>query len=588
VKPRKRRRRGRIVISLLIVLSVVGLAPVVSVAWKMVKLNREALTTTTRELQLLLAASIAAEVETSVEAMREHVGTISDGLGQDLAPGALPGSERMVRLLEGAAGRHVIHLRYTGADGEVRSTDPSVRFPPSLEESIRASVEGARVTGDRGWLSSPVVLSGPGRDALLVASTTVLDRRGRDVGVLSAVVHFGSIWDPIMERNKRGQTVFAMTRDGTPFASNDPSQVLPGTDLGQSELVDRFRSNRGLASETAPFRWIVDGAEVPYLGSYRSTDEGWGIFVQARESDIYQPVRAMVESTLSWAALALCLAILAAIVFARTLSNPIDRLAAATRGFADGDFRTRVDIRSRNEIGELAETFNGMADQLELHIEKLRRAARENAELFLGTIRALANAIDAKDPYTRGHSVRVNRYSVIIARAMGLPKHEVEKIHVASVMHDVGKIGIHDAILQKPGALTRDEFEVMKTHTTRGAEIMAPIPQMREVIPGLRSHHERWNGTGYPDGLVGEQIPLMGRIIAVADTFDAMTTRRPYQEPFTFEDAAARINELKGLAFDERVVEAFNRAYAAGEFGTEPAEVGDDALASPPSSQAIA
>lgn len=570
------------------VLSIVGLAPLASVAWMMIQLNREALKTSTQELQLLQAASIAAEVETSVEAACERVGAMADGMGQEVAAGSLPDRAQLNRLLEGAAGSHVVYLRYTDDRGRTGSTDPAVSFPEPLEAAVEASVDGALAAGEQGWLSSPVILSGPGRDALLVASAVVPDRRGRAAGVVSAVVHFGSMWEPILRRKNPGQTVFAMTRDGIPFATNDASQVLPGADVGRSELVQRFLTSRGNASETTPFRWAVDGQEVPYLGSYEMTTRGWGIFVQARESDIYQPVQAMVEKTLSWAALALCLAILAAIVFARTLSNPIDRLAAATRGFAEGDFRMRVEVRSRNEIGELADTFNGMADQLELHIEKLRRAARENAQLFLGTIRALANAIDAKDPYTRGHSVRVNRYSVIIARRMGLPKHEVEKIHVASVMHDVGKIGIHDMILQKPGALTREEFEVMKTHTTRGAEIMAPIPQMRDIIPGLRSHHERWNGTGYPDGLEGEDIPLMGRIIAVADTFDAMTTKRPYQEPFSFEDAVTRINELKGLAFDESVVEAFNRAYADGEFGSEPAEVGDDALASSPSSQAIA
>ena len=115
----------------------------------------------------------------------------------------------------------------------------------------------------------------------------------------------------------------------------------------------------------------------------------------------------------------------------------------------------------------------------------------------------------------------------------------------------------------------------MKTHPTRGAEIMAPIRQMEKVIPGMRYHHERWNGSGYPDGLAGEEIPLMGRIIAVADTFDAMTTDRPYQAAFSFQDAVDRINELKGVAFDERVVEAFNRAYLAGEFGEEPKPIGN-------------
>jgi putative nucleotidyltransferase with HDIG domain len=176
----------------------------------------------------------------------------------------------------------------------------------------------------------------------------------------------------------------------------------------------------------------------------------------------------------------------------------------------------------------------------------------------------LAQAIDAKDPYTRGHSVRVNRYSVVLARQLGMTDEDIADIHVASLMHDVGKIGINDMILQKPGKLTSEEFEVMKTHTTKGAQIMEPIRQMQRMIPGLRSHHERWGGGGYPDGLAGEGIPFMARVIAVADAFDAMTTHRPYQTAMSFAQALERLNVLKRVAFDERIVEAFNRVYQQG------------------------
>jgi len=212
-----------------------------------------------------------------------------------------------------------------------------------------------------------------------------------------------------------------------------------------------------------------------------------------------------------------------------------------------------------------------MAEEIEDQIRRLRKAAEENKELFLGTIRALAQAIDAKDPYTRGHSVRVNRYSVVLARQLGMSDEQIADIHVASLLHDVGKIGIHDNILQKPGQLTPDEFEVMKTHTVKGAQIMAPIKQMQRIIPGLRSHHERWEGGGYPDKLRGGEIPLMARLIAVADAFDAMTTHRPYQKAMSFPQAAQRLNDLKGVAFDARIVEAFNRAYQQGLIVPEPA-----------------
>jgi response regulator RpfG family c-di-GMP phosphodiesterase len=158
---------------------------------------------------------------------------------------------------------------------------------------------------------------------------------------------------------------------------------------------------------------------------------------------------------------------------------------------------------------------------------------------------------------------------VILARYHGLSEGDIRDIHVASLLHDVGKIGVDDAVLKKPGKLTPEEFEVMKLHTVIGSNIMSPIRQMKRLLPGLRSHHERWGGEGYPDALAGDAIPLMARIIAVADSFDAMTTDRPYQKGMDFEKALARVNELKGTAFDERIVESFNRAYHAGEFRKE-------------------
>jgi HD-GYP domain-containing protein (c-di-GMP phosphodiesterase class II) len=272
----------------------------------------------------------------------------------------------------------------------------------------------------------------------------------------------------------------------------------------------------------------------------------------------------MLTSTMRWVLFALGLAGVTAVVFARTLSQPINRLAAVSRAFSSGDFSARAVVTQRNEIGELAFAFNRMAEDIEHYIRRLRQAAEDNRELFRGTIRALAQAIDAKDPYTRGHSVRVNRYSLILARELKLSPAEIEDIDVASLLHDVGKIGIDDSILKKPGSLTREEFDVMKTHTVLGASIMRPIRQMKNILPGLRYHHERMNGGGYPDGLPGPDIPLMARIIAVADTFDAITTVRPYQRPMTFDQALDRLNELKGQHLDERIVEAFNRAYRAG------------------------
>jgi HD-GYP domain-containing protein (c-di-GMP phosphodiesterase class II) len=306
------------------------------------------------------------------------------------------------------------------------------------------------------------------------------------------------------------------------------------------------------------------------------TDLGWGIFVRARDEDIYWIVGDMKRSTLTWTIVLFGVAVLASFYFARTLSNPINRLAAASRTLAGRDFSVRVHIDSRNEIGELAHAFNSMAADLETYIRRLKKAFEENNELFLGTIRALAQAIDAKDPYTRGHSMRVSRYSMILGKELALPEADMRDLHVSSLLHDVGKIGIDDAILKKTGRLTDEEFDVIKTHAALGASIMSPIRQMKNMIPGLRHHHERCNGAGYPDGLTRDQIPKMARIIAVADTYDAITTVRPYQNPMSFDAAVARINELRGDSLDIEVVDAFNRACDKGLMHLEEADGRED------------
>jgi len=271
-----------------------------------------------------------------------------------------------------------------------------------------------------------------------------------------------------------------------------------------------------------------------------------------------------------WALFAVLLAVVAAIVAAGLVTRPLSALVEGARRLARGEFGQSVDVRSRSEIGELAGTFNFMSEEIQNHIQRLRAAAEENQQLFLGTIRALAAAIDEKDPYTRGHSERVNRYAVAIAKHMGLSKQEMTNVTVAALLHDIGKIGIEDAILRKPDALTDREFEVMKRHPEKGSHIMGTIPQMKEIIPGIRNHHERWSGGGYPDDLKGEEIPLVARIVQVADTFDAMTTTRPYQRGMKAEAGVARIRELAGIVFDPKVVEAFLEAWVSGDLKPDP------------------
>jgi HD-GYP domain-containing protein (c-di-GMP phosphodiesterase class II) len=240
-------------------------------------------------------------------------------------------------------------------------------------------------------------------------------------------------------------------------------------------------------------------------------------------------------------------------------------LTQSSRALARGDFSQRVHLWSRTEIGELAETFNTMSQELEHFVEDLKKAAEENRALFLGSIQMLAGAVDEKDPYTRGHSDRVTRYSMMIGKELRLPPDFMETLQISAQLHDVGKIGIEDRILKKPGALTAEEFEVMKTHTTKGANILRPVVQLAEMLAGIELHHEALDGRGYPYGLQGDQIPLLARVIAVADTFDALTTNRPYQHAHSPEEALKIIQNLAGKRLDPGPVAALMAVYARGE-----------------------
>jgi HD-GYP domain-containing protein (c-di-GMP phosphodiesterase class II) len=232
-----------------------------------------------------------------------------------------------------------------------------------------------------------------------------------------------------------------------------------------------------------------------------------------------------------------------------------------------------VQLSSRTEIGELAGTFNTMSEELEQFVADLKRAAEENRALFLNSIQMLAGAVDEKDPYTRGHSDRVAKYSLMIGQQLHLSPEELDRLRIAALLHDVGKIGVDDRVLKKPGALTAEEFEIMKQHPSKGANIMRPVAQLKEMLPGIELHHEHVNGKGYPYGLKGDEIPLMARIISVSDVLDAMTTNRPYQSAKDIDEALEVIRKLAGTKFDLKVVEALEAIVQAGHLRVAPALV---------------
>lgn len=191
------------------------------------------------------------------------------------------------------------------------------------------------------------------------------------------------------------------------------------------------------------------------------------------------------------------------------------------------------------------------------HIAELKERNERLSELYLSTVHSLVAAIDAKDRYTRHHSSRVQQYALLIGEQMGLSEDLMEALRTGGLLHDVGKLGVPDFILSKPGSLTPDELRRVQEHPVLGYEILKPLPFPWDVLPVVRSHHERYDGKGYPDGLAGEEIPQVARVLAVADVYDAVTSERPYRKAWSHEKAVAYIRDAAGTQFDPQVVEAF-------------------------------
>jgi HD-GYP domain-containing protein (c-di-GMP phosphodiesterase class II) len=390
--------------------------------------------------------------------------------------------------------------------------------------------------------------------------------------MLAAVVSLDGILRRLQETSVRGRVVFVVDRSGHIVAHPDTRQFVPGADARPSSpvVIQVVGIPKGLrTTETLRrFTTLENGRQAEMVGTYSTIpDLNWAVVAQrgldkARED---AGVTELNAQALKFVLVVTLAALILGYIFAVGISTPIRALAASTRAISRGEFHQRTPVQGAAEISELAETFNSMAGDIEEFVEQLKQAAEQNRDLFLGSIRMLAAAIDEKDPYTRGHSGRVAKFSVIIGQHLDLPAEALDKIRISALLHDVGKIGVDDRVLKKPGALTSEEFDLMKQHPIKGANIMRPVAQLKEMLPGIELHHEHVDGGGYPHGLRGEAIPMMARIIAVADTLDAMTTNRPYQTAMDLEFAMNKILALAGTKFDRAVVDALDRAVRSGK-----------------------
>jgi HD-GYP domain-containing protein (c-di-GMP phosphodiesterase class II) len=250
--------------------------------------------------------------------------------------------------------------------------------------------------------------------------------------------------------------------------------------------------------------------------------------------------------------------VLSALV-ARSVTRPLAEVVRGALDIARGRFGRQVPVRPGNELGDLAYAFNHMSRELASYDAENQRLIAALERGYLDTIRSLAAAVDAKDPYTRGHAERVASLSVEIGRELGLAADALQALEYGGILHDIGKIGIPDAILAKRGTLSSDEMALVRDHPSIGAEIVNGVEFLAAALPAIRGHHERWDGTGYPDRLAGEAIPLVARIVNIADTWDACTSRRPYQEAIPSDVVIAILEGVKGAQTDPAVHEALLR-----------------------------
>jgi len=447
--------------------------------------------------------------------------------------------------------------------GSIRGDqDPFVAA--ALQRAFTASIQGLN------FVSEPFGLGKDNRPALVTSVPLLAD--GQFAGMFASVVSIDPLVQRLQDVSVRDRSVFIVDMHGHVVAYPDTREIVPGRDVtSNSQVVKQFRElpQELRTTETLHFIGPSKGKSrgVEMIGTYSTIPElRWAVIAQRSLDDarVDAGVKELTAQALSFVVIVTLLALIFGYLFALGITRPIQGLVESTRAISRAEFHERVVVSGAAEISELADTFNHMAGDIEQYVERLKEAAAENRELFLGSIRMLAAAIDEKDPYTRGHSGRVAKYSLTIGETLGLNAEDLDRLRISALLHDVGKIGVDDRVLKKPGKLTDEEFDLMKQHTIKGANIMRPVAQLKDVLPGIELHHERMDGAGYPYGLTGEQIPLMARIIAVADTLDAITTNRPYQSAMDLDFAIERIRSLSISRFDPVIVSALESAVQSG------------------------
>lgn len=559
---------------------IVGLVPLLFAGWLLSERSAVELRSIEGRYQVQLVQDKARQIELYVQRYRDVVTGLARAF--ELAGGVANftnsqnnSDARLERTLQ--EDPNLIALAILPVNGEPRlAFQPDVINRAELDERISEVL--ASMNGREGVISRPAVIRSGREMGLTLAAPIMGGRREGDVAAaVVAVIYFKESFRAVQQPTKLNDLeildqglplVFVVDPDGRVVAHPNDEVTFSERSMTDLKVVqDWMQSGAQVQAALAPFTLERGNRRVPILGTYATAEldntSRLGVIAIQGEHAALASVAEMMWKMRLIGLFAAISVLGIGVFFAAQLTHPVKELAAAAHRIAAGDFSQRINVTSRTELGELGDSFNLMTDRLKHFITDLQNAANENRQLFLGTVKALAAAIDGKDPYTRGHSERVARISIAIGERMKIGEDELEKLRISALLHDVGKIGIDDNILKKPSQLTNEEYEVMKQHPQKGYRIMSQIPAMKDFLPGMYMHHEMIDGNGYPQGLKGNEIPTQARIVAVADTFDAMTTDRPYQKAMNFEEALERVKSFVGTRYDERVVAALVEACEA-------------------------
>jgi len=328
-------------------------------------------------------------------------------------------------------------------------------------------------------------------------------------------------------------------------AYSPPTQEKPLGTFLESQAYEIMREGRELIEFSTPIFFAGKRVGTVSLAIARDT-------ILAAQRNIRKSIAIA-------AAVFLLIALLGTFAIASFITTPVKKLSSGVNALASGTDFHPVPYRSRDELGELTRNFNRMAETILSQKNRLSRYARDLEESYVATVRVLAASIDARDPYTLGHSTRVAFLACELGRKLGFSPEEIEHLEKACLFHDVGKIRTPDEILLKEQMLSPREVGLMRRHPDNGADILRMAPSLHRYIPVVRYHHEWYNGKGYPEGRMNSEIPIHAQIISLADAFDAMTSSRPYRKGFTTREALEEIRRFRGTQFSPELTDVFIR-----------------------------